>query len=679
MRVNPVCALSLALASAVHAEITLPAVLGDHMVLQRGREIPVWGSAKPDAKVVVELVNDLGHADATATGTVSHDGRFSVRLEALEASSNPRTLRVSCAGEAVERRDVLVGEVWLCGGQSNMEMSVGACTHAEALTRSLPGTVRCITVPRMLAPHPVTDTGVQWMVASPSETGSFTGVGAFFAGALSAELGVPVGLLSINWGGSPIEAWIPADLAEASGRFTEAAQSQRARGEAHEGRSPAQKQRDYEIALRDYQAAIGEYWRVFKGAEPGFSHGWISEPADEAHGWATGSMPIVIGSTDATKPLRDFDGASWWRRTVDVPSSWAGRTARVSLGPIDDSDMMFVNGAEVGRTAQLHQAPRVYEVPAGVLRAGSNEIAMLIVDTGGSGGLSIDPRKMVMQVASDPKIPEADRAGVSLAGAWMWKRGAEFSGTFGPQPPSGEAHPQAQWSSFGSMWNGMMAPAVGFGLRGAIWYQGESNANEASAYRALLPLLIDSWRSKWGEGDFPFGIVQLASFMEPSDDPVQGGWAALRQAQLHTFRTVAHCGLVVTTDVGDAADIHPRNKRAVGERLALWALNDVYDRPREWSGPLFLSATIDGPSMVIAFDHAAGLAARGGAALDGFAIAGADGKFQWASAQIDGERVLVSSPAVAAPRAVRYGWSSNPLRANLVNGAGLPASPFATD
>ncbi len=665
--------------STADAVIALPAVFSDHMVLQRDVPLPVWGFAGGAGAVVVSLVDPQGRVVSEAKGPVGSDGRFAVKLPAVAASKSEHVLRVVAGGESIERHDVLVGEVWLCGGQSNMEWPVAASDGGAALAAALPQTVRFLTAPHELAAHPAPDIAAGWVVATPESTPACTAIGAFFAKRLGVELDMPIGLLEVDWGGSPAEAWVPANRAAGSAKFKDAAEAQRAKGEEYERQSLAGKQHEYDLALVAYAEAIEEYWRGIRASEPGFTERWLGEPADAAHGWAEGSLPIVLGSTEATAPLATFDGASWWRREVVVPSSWTGKRARIVLGAIDDSDMCFVNGVEIGKTTQLHQAPRVYEVPEGVLRAGANEIAILVLDTGGPGGFSIPANRMVMQVADSQGVPAKDSAAVGLAGDWMWKRGGECGGRMGPQPPQGSNHPQATFAAFGSMWNGMMAPVVPYAIRGAVWYQGESNADRADAYRELLPLLIASWRDAWGGGKFPFGIVQLAAFHAPSDDPVEGGWAGLRQAQLFTFRTVPATGLVVTTDVGDANDIHPRNKGPVGDRLADWALAEVYARPREWSGPLYRSSAIEGSSIVLSFDHAKGLAAKGGGTLDGFAIAGSDGKFVWGSARIDGERVIVTHPAITAPVAVRYAWSSNPVRANLVNASGLPASPFATD
>lgn len=659
--------------------ITLPAVFSNHMVLQRECPLQVWGHATGSGDVQVAIVDPDDAIVSTAKGVVGSDGLFRVTLPPLTASKLPHRLVVTVGSEITERTDLLIGDVWLCGGQSNMEWPVSASADAQPISDSLPPTVRFFTVPHELAAYPVGDVVGEWVVASPASTPKCTAVGAWFAQDLSRALDIPIGLLNINWGGSPAEAWVPVDTAAESPAFRDVVATERAAGAAYEQESLAEKQRKYDLQFAQYIEAVESYWKSLRERELGFVEGWLTAPASEENGWAQASLPQVFGSAPETVALADFDGATWWRRGVEVPASWAGKAARISLGAIDDSDACFVNGVEIGRTTQLHMAPRVYDVPAGLLKAGGNEITLFIIDTGGSGGLSIRPQQMLMRVVDGQGVPQAESKSIALAGSWRWKRGGEFDGRMGPQPPAGAAHPQAAWGAFGSMWNGMMSGVAPYGIRGAIWYQGESNADRAQSYRALLPLLIESWRNKWGVGKFPFGIVQLAAFRAPSDDPVEGEWARLRQAQLDTAKSVEVCGLVVTTDVGDANDIHPRNKRAVGERLAGWALSTHYGKGGEWSGPLYRGYAVAGSVITLAFDHAQGLAAQGGGKLDGFAIAGADGRFRWADARIEGDRVIVSHVDVSAPVAVRYAWSSNPVRANLTNATGLPASPFATD
>ncbi len=495
---NTTLIVALALSCSASADISLPSVFSDHMVLQRDMPVAVWGSAAANQPVRVEAIDAKGTCVVGATATADPAGRFSVRLASMTATSDPLVLRVTCAGESIERRDVLVGEVWLCGGQSNMEWAVGGSDGRDALAQSLPSTVRCFRAPHEMAAHPQGDQLAQWAVADPQTTMGFTAIGSFFAAKVGSSLGVPIGILSINWGGSPAEPWTPADLAQKHPMFAATVAQQQSAGAAFEAQAPAQ----------------------------------------------------LEGTQSSSPP------------------------------------------------------------------------------------------------ATAPAAP---------------------------------THPLAQWTSFGSMWNAMMAPVVPYSIRGALWYQGESNADRAAQYRELLPLMIQSWRAKWGEGDFPFGIVQLAGFRAASDNPVEGVWSDLRDAQLNTAQVVPNCGMAVAIDVGDADDIHPRNKAAVADRLAAWALSQVYGKGGEWCGPLYRSSEVRGSTVVLSFDHAEGLAGARGASVGGFAIAGNDGKFCWGDAKMEGSTLVVSSSQVAAPVAVRYAWSSNPTRANLVNAAGFPASPFATD
>lgn len=668
------------LISTAHAEqLSLALVFGDHMVLQRAIPLPVWGKAPAGQAIRVEVFDAADKSVSMVGGQVGSDGRWRVQLPPLLASASPLTLRVTCGSESISRRDVLVGEVWLCGGQSNMEWPIGASHGGAAFAASLPATVRCFTAPHDMAVAPLEAQPAEWLVATAQNAQNFTAVGSWFAAKIQESLDVPVGLLSINWGGSLAQSWTPADIAIKHPVFSKRITAEQALGRAYEQRSAAEKQLDLSNASAAYDGAIAQYWKTLQGQEPGFAQQWKSARVDAADGWSTGEVPGEHGSTVGTESLAKFDGATWWRRTVSVPQSWVGRDLRIALGPIDDSDIAWVNGTEVGRTTGLHSASRNYVVPAAAVLSSAIDVAVFVLDTGGAGGMTGQADRMVIRPASTEALSAADAKPVSLAGEWQWKRGLEGGGNFAPSPPTGTSHPLLAWNAFGAMWNAMMAPVATYGIRGAIWYQGESNADNAQEYRQLLPLLIRAWRASWQQGDFPFGIVQLAGFQAASENPVEGVWSELRDAQLNTLRFVPACGLAVTLDVGDANDIHPRDKKSVGNRLAQWALAQVYGKGGESSGPIFLSAVKQGATMVLTFDHAAGLQSVGGAPVGGFAIAGSDGKFEWANATIVGSTVIVSHPKITDPTAVRYAWSCNPVRANLINGAGLPASPFATD
>ncbi len=675
------CAIPLviAVASEANAQLALPSVFSDHMVLQRDMPLPVWGKGSAGQQVVVEIVDATGGQVASATGPIAVDGRWKVQLPALGAHARALTLRVRCGSESISRTDVLVGEVWLCGGQSNMEWPVGASLGGTEFAASLPSTIRCFTAPHDMAVAPLDEQPAQWVVASPANAQHFTAVGSWFASKVGATLDVPVGLLSINWGGSLAESWVPVAAAARDTLFGDSVAKQQTVAREYEQQSAAEKQLAMSRATDDYQKAIAQYWNALEVKEPGFQGSWQRAEVGEAQGWSNGVIPGQHGSAAGTESLATFDGGTWWRRTIEIPTSWIGRDLRLALGPIDDSDVVWVSGIEVGRTTGLHSAPRNYVVPASAVTSRSLELAIFMLDTGGAGGMTGAAERIAVRAASTDGLSGGDAQPISLAGSWQWKRGIDGGVPVAPAPPVGASHPLLAWNAWGSMWNAMMAPVAGFGIRGAIWYQGESNADRAQQYRALLPLLIRSWREAWREGDFPFGIVQLASFQAASNDPVEGTWAELRDAQLNTLRAVPACGLAVTLDVGDAADIHPRNKQVVGSRLAGWALAQVYGKGGEWSGPLYLSAVARGSQLVLSFDHASGLTTVGGTPLDGFAVAGSDGIFVWGNASIEGSTVVVSHPSIARPTAVRYAWSCNPVRANLINGAGLPASPFATD
>jgi sialate O-acetylesterase len=362
--------------------------------------------------------------------------------------------------------------------------------------------------------------------------------------------------------------------------------------------------------------------------------------------------------------LPDFDGVVWFRKEIELTPDQAKQPAVLHLGPIDDRDTTWVNGVKVGGLDAYNQ-PRNYQVPAGVLVAGRNVIAVRVLDTGGNGGIYGQPNEMSLSLGSE---------GLSLAGSWSYQIGFSLDkGTPVPQLIAGNPNYPTV------LYNAMIAPLIPYGIRGAIWYQGESNASRAFQYRALLRNMIADWRGRWSEGSFPFLIVQLANFMAPDPQPADSAWAELREAQSLAAANVQNTGLAVAIDIGDAADIHPKNKQEVGRRLALSALAQTYGQKIEYSGPVYRFMKVEGDHVRLKFTHTeGGLGLRNGDKLRGFAIANGDRKFVWADAVIDGDSVIVSAPSVNHPDAVRYDWGNNP-DGNLCNKAGLPASPFRTD
>jgi len=483
------------------AEVKLPAVLGDNMVLQQGMKVPVWGTADPGEEVTVTCHGQRvsGKADA--------QGKWMVHLEPLTANTEGTDLTVA-GQDTITLRNVLVGEVWVGSGQSNMEFPVAASRDAEPeIAAANYPSIRLFTVEKAVADRPLDDCKGAWAPCSPQTVGDFSAVAYFFGRELHRRLGVPVGLIDSSWGGTPAESWT-------------------SRGTLVSHPNLKYMVDNWDNLAADYPRALEEYNKQLKAWE---------------------------------------------------------------------------------------------------------------------------------QAAAD----------------------AQAKGEAAPAKPNEPANPANPWRP-ASLYNGMIAPLLPYAIRGAIWYQGESNAGRAYQYRELFPTMIRDWRQSWQEGDFPFLFVQLANFMAAQPNPGDSAWAELREAQSMTLR-LANTGMAVIIDIGDAVDIHPRNKQDVGYRLALWPLALVHGERIEYSGPLYESMSVEGERIRLRFTHVdGGLVARSGPPLKGFAIAGEDRRFVWANAQIEGDTVVVWSDQVASPAAVRYAWADNPI-CNLYNRDRLPASPFRTD
>jgi len=638
LQIGSCCWLSIALASAA----AVPAgIFQDHMVLQRDKPVPIWGTALPGEPVTVRF------AGRTQTAVSDAQGKWMVRLPAMRANPKPADLKVN----DVTVKDVLVGDVWLAAGQSNMEMGIGVCNVPDDIARAeFPG-IRLFTVPRDIADRPRENfaANVPWKRCSPESLveggwGGFSAAGFFFGRMLHERLKIPIGIVNMNWGGTAAEPWTSVEALQTVPVLQPALEKSLAR---------LQSARDNAAA----NAAARQAW--WNAKDPAAAQ-W-ADPAFDDTAWQRVSLPAEFSQMGLGK----FDGIAWFRRSFEVPAGWAGKDLELSLGPIDDCDITYVNGEKVGEG--LHRfLDRHYLVPAGVLRPGLNVIAIRTIDTGGFGGVYGLPRQLTLKPAGD-----AGANVVSLAGQWRYKLGAPLA-ELRPLPPGMPREPNES----GTLYNAMVAPIVPLAIRGTIWYQGESNAGRAGQYRELLAAMIQDWRVRFGQPDFPFLIVQLANYSKPVAKPGESNWAELREAQSQVAETVPHTGMAVAIDIGEAADIHPKNKKEAGRRLALVALAKVYGKRLEYSGPVFQSIRVEGSAIRVRFSHnAGGLVAKGGP-LRQFAIAGSDGKFVWADARIERDTVVVSSSGVPHPAAVRYGWAHNPEGANLYNKAGLPASPF---
>ena len=504
MKLPLILLLLSASAMTAAANVTLPDVISDAMVLQRDRAVPIWGKADPGESVTVKFANQA------KTAVAGGDGKWIIRLSPMRASATPQTMIVA-GRNRIELKDILVGEVWLVSGQSNMQRLLSETANGEqAIAGANHPLIRLFNVSRQVAfKHAPPPLGV-WRACSPESVKEFSAAGYYFGVELEKELNVPIGLLNSSYGGSQAEAWTPVEY--------------------------------------------------------------------------------LLASPDL-KP------------TVDRTKIWDEERPRVK--------------------ADYDEAIKKWRVEADKARA---------------AGARPQP---------SPAVPDALR----------------------------------EYRVASSIYDGMIAPLVPFAVRGAFWYQGESNEARAQQYGLLLPTMIRAWRERWGEGDFPFGIIQLPNYRDPKPDPADEPWSFIREAQRQAAQTMRNTGLIVTVDIGEARDIHPKNKLDVGRRMARWALAEVYGRKITSTGPMFQSSKIAGPKIVLTFDEAGtGLKIRDGDKLDEFAIAGADHKWVWAEAKIVGKnRVEVWSPAIAQPLSVRYAFNNNPKHPNLTNETGLPATPFRTD
>ena len=619
----------------------LSPAFGSHMVMQRGRPNSFWGWTKPGGKVTISV------ADKKASGNADATGKWLVRIDPPKVGG---PYRVTIDGDQrVLLEDVLVGDVWLCTGQSNMELGLTqAAGGMDAVAKADDPKLRLFTVGKATALAPQPTLVGNWKVCTPTSVaeggwGGFSAVGYFFGQALRRETGIPIGLVADNWGGTNAESWMSR---EAAGRL-----------------------KDFDPALATGDAALAagngpyaekvENWYAANdpGSKPGAT--WQTTDLDPI-GWKSVTVPTGFSGLG----LDGFDGTAWFRKEITLTEAQAAGAATLDLGVVDDYDKAWVNGVLVGSPSGGNVAQR-HAVPAGTLHAGRNVVAVRILDTGGGGGFTSPAEALALTLSDGTRLP--------LSGEWLGRVGAPLSAG-GGFPTDLSNNPNQPTS----LYNGMIAPLVPLAIKGAIWYQGENNAGRAEQYRRVLPAMIADWRNRFGEGDFPFYIVSLAAFMPHKDQPGNDEWAELREAQALTAKNVGNSGLALAIDVGDAGDIHPKDKKTVGERLALVALARDYGKKVVYEGPTFRALSVKGGEARVAFDHAdGGLLPRGGP-LGEFALAGKDRKWHWATARIEGDSVILTSPEVPEPVAVRYAWQSNPV-ATLTNGAGLPAVPFRTD
>jgi sialate O-acetylesterase len=622
------------------------------MVLQRDRRNLLWGWDEPEREVRVTLEGQ-GVSQSLRARTAAEDGRFELELPELPAGG-PYTLSIE--GSSTERlEDVLVGDVWIASGQSNMEWTVAMSDGADReIAEAQHPQLRCLFVTRTPSQEPAARASAAWRVVSPKSVGDVSAVGYFFARELHRTLGVPIGFVDAAWGGTRVEAWTSAralatvlDLGAERARYVLA---------------PHQ----LEETRRHYAARLLAWQKASLPADPGprSDSPKLASPDASTAEWRELRAP---GSWQSAG-MR-FNGVVWYRKEIELPASFARSALALSLGAIDDFDHTYFNGRAVGShpagTAEAHQIRRKYAVPLELVNGGRNVIAVRVFDHFGEGGLMGPAHEMYVESRGER---------ISLAGDWQVHVELEIPlvpaavfATYPPPPPA--LQPQ---NAPAALWNGMIAPLVPFGIAGALFYQGESNVDVHAEYRRRFVAMIRDWRSQFGQGQFPFFYAQLAGF------GATDAWALLREAQSDA-RTEPATGMACTIDIGDENDIHPRNKLEVGRRLARLALRDHYARHSVVAqGPSLSRLEIRGHEAVVHLSSAEGLASSDGGAVRGFELAGRDGAFHPAAARIEASSVHLSSESVARPHAVRYAFHDF-VDVNLVNAAGLPAEPFRTD
>lgn len=638
--------------AATNAQVRLSPLFTDNMVMQQRTDAPIWGTCEAGRTVSVTTSWNKRKYETVA----GSDGKWKVKV-ATPKAGGPYEITVS-DGTPVTLRNVMIGEVWLCSGQSNMDMPVngwGQVNNYEAEVKAAGHPdIRLLRVDNVMAMQPqqsFTAMNGGWQVCSPEVIAPFSAVAYFFGRDIEKYRDVPVGLIQSSWGGTPAEAWTSGESLTEMPEF---------RGEVERiGSMPDNKEERAAI----YKDELAGWFDKLNGNDPEFKDGrfaYFAASYDDS-GWDDTPVPGYI--TDSKYGA--FDGMIIYRRVVDIPETIAGKALTLCLGKVDDDDMTFFNDVMIGSTTGPGET-REYTIPAGAVKAGKAVITVRSIDSGGLAGITgYDDREC--------RLTAEDGTTISLNGTWNTRMEAPLSSLSSkPRDPVNDPKNACV------LYNAMINPLVGYAIKGAIWYQGEDNSNRAWQYRDLMPLMIEDWRQKWGY-DFPFFMVQLANFMQRHDQPTESRWAELREAQQMTADRLSGCGMACIIDIGEAGDIHPRNKQDVGHRLALLARQKVYGEKVEASGPAYRDYRIEKNTIRIFFDHTAkGLAISDGQQLKGFAIAGPDHRFHWADAVIDGNTVVVSSPEVRHPMAVRYAWADNP-ECNLTNSTGLPAMPFRTD
>ena len=651
------------------SSIVMPAVFSDNMVLQQNTQVPFWGKANPGESISINCT-----WGASANTTADDKGEWLLKVETQKAGG-PYGVKIQIGDTTINYKNVMLGEVWLCSGQSNMEMPLEGWLYAEIknsaeeIKNADYPEIRLFTVSRAVSNKPEFIGSGEWNECNPKTAASFSATAYFFGRNLYEKLKVPIGLIVSSWGGTKIQPWT-------SGKFLSQLDEYKSIVGKIDAAGP-QLEKLHKWIIKHPAIDVSNKTGQSEWKDLDFYDKTCSQPDFDDNAWKTMKLPTLWESTS----VGDFDGVVWFRKKIKIPDRWLNKNLVVNLGPIDDMDRTYVNGVLVGSYEEVgfYSTPRIYNVPNNLVTGSVLTIAVRVLDNGGGGGLWGNGVKMQIH----PQNDSTDT--IALEGSWKYLpvaelmknkfyiyklKGEEFYSrpktliNVGPNTPT-------------MLYNGMIAPLIPYSIKGVIWYQGEANSDlpsDYNNYKIYFPLMIKNWRSDWDEGDFPFYYVQIApySYGEKSKSYI------VREAQLLTL-SVPNTGMAVTLDIGNVNNIHPADKQDVGKRLALWALAKNYGEDVDYSGPLYKSMEIENNKIILSFDHAdGGLVLKPINKESNFIISGADRNFVKADVKIDGDKLIVFNMNIKNPVAVRYTWS-NTAEATLFNKDGLPASTFKTD
>ena len=644
--------------------LELPALIGEGMVLQQNSDVVLWGEINPNRKI--EITTSWGIRERVKA---DKEGNWSANIK-TQGAGGPFEIAFQTSDTSTIVNDVYLGEVWLCSGQSNMEMTLTGWPPSDSINNSEEEIanadfplIRLFNVARSTSAKPLTSCVGSWSVCSPETAQNYSATAYFFGRELHQKLNVPIGLITSSWGGTPAESWTSGEFVKEIPAYSDILES-------------------LDIAEIQYDSLM--VWMERLPTLPidmdntdfyanlNYNDEALASVDFDDSSWDVLTVPSFWESTK----LPGFDGVVWYRKKFEVPASLSGAQMTLYLGAIDDMDETFINGQKIGATMESGKwkEERNYTIPAGLLVEGENVLAVRVVDNMGGGG-----------IYGDEEISLKNKSGksIKLEGEWKYFPAAEIISNkiyFYTDEENFSSRPEVSFSFNAytptALYNAMIHPLIPYTIQGAIWYQGEANVGRGFEYRSLFPAMIECWRSVWNQGDFPFYFVQIAPFDYGEKEKSQT--AELREAQFMTL-DLPNTGMAVTMDIGNPENIHPANKQDVGKRLALWAMAKDYGFDSiAYSGPLYKSISIEGSKAIVRFNYVDGGLITKGADLTHFEIAGKDQMYHAAKAVIEDETVVVTSDKVTEPVAVRYGWSAT-AEPNLFNAAGLPASPFRTD